>query len=697
MAEFVYCFDSFTRLPNPEQEEPFTNPTNDIIIPVQMTSNRVAFKSMELVTAEISSAQFLIEERWSRMYFMNGLFFTCEDEEERSVFIETSEGVSITAILPLRYNTIIALDASDPTTPIFTTAEPHLLDSLGGGLWNWGELVRLVSTAVEAPLMSSEGELLPNVTILTDTTFSVSGFSPVTDWIPNPAATTFGYVYFPPIPSYTIMASILQTLLARSVLQLLNSTCSYQVTYNPCTGRFCISIDPKVPWTSVVCVGEKSILHLLGFRLGENHLEKKEIDECGRSGCREIITVSQPVCTNSLDTLGLCQFRMRPGNYPLAVNFIDELNAQSNRFYLTTEENLQITNPATGEAFDAIIPPGLYTPQSLALTLEEIFDTLWPTLGLEIMYYVDPQPCCLDPNLNYFTLTSSTDTKFNLDLEASTLAFRLGFTSTNLTCYSTYESNCKFVYTPCINLNTYNSCIFSYNLCQDGSNTLLISVNNPPPLPLATTTATIVDSTVVVSNVDQAHGFQVGQLVSLTVGGETYTLRVSEVPSGTTFIAELGALDLDGFPPNTPVSVNSGECCTPSLMFAPRKRNRIMYLFWGFQDKDLQWTPSFNGTYAALGTMVLSPRNYVMMQVLEPTGSAHVEQLNIARNNRSNFIAKLVFLLNPVRVLDRFYPMRMRFFSPTIVTRLHLRLLNPDGSLFQLHNQEWSGTIRFYT
>jgi hypothetical protein len=185
--------------------------------------------------------------------------------------------------------------------------------------------------------------------------------------------------------------------------------------------------------------------------------------------------------------------------------------------------------------------------------------------------------------------------------------------------------------------------------------------------------------------------------VSVTVAGNTYTLVVLEILSGTTFRASLGALDLGGLLPNTNVGVVATECCNPSLLFAPRKRNYIIGLILGFGICDILWNQDFMGTYIASGVIVLSPRHYVLVQILDPIGSARFQHCDLNRSTPINLIAKVNLEFGFNLNFQRYYNARLHFFSPTMITKLHIRLLNADGSLYQLHGRQWSGIFRMYT
>jgi hypothetical protein len=88
--------------------------------------------------------------------------------------------------------------------------------------------------------------------------------------------------------------------------------------------------------------------------------------------------------------------------------------------------------------------------------------------------------------------------------------------------------------------------------------------------------------------------------------------------------------------------------------------------------------------------------NYVMVQIVDPPGSAQCEQLSV-RGTQSGFISKAVLVNSTWRTLDGEVPRTMRFFPGRKVTDLHVRFLNPDGSLYNLQGKPWSATLLFET
>jgi len=707
MTEYTYAFDSFDNISPKEADDP--NPTNDITIKVQMTTNRVAVKAIELATVEMPAPQNLIEDQWSRLYFSFGIPLNSLNPNPRT-FTITTDTDTFSVVLPPVNNPIIALDDSDPTTPVFTTQVPHLLTS-AAPLWNFGDVVQVVAAAAQVVLTNPTGGLLATVTVISETTFSVSGFPPATIWKPNPLATTFGSLFYPTIPSFDFMALLLQTLMHQSVGAVVGLNYSpgiYCIQYDDKKGAFCVQIDPRyrdsLPErfvSSKIAVTVGSLANLLGYLPANIPLIKYDRKQCGddfRCASEEAVFIQN--CSRPGEILGLCDIKVTPGKYPTTDSIIQELNFQSNRFYFdpgTAPYTLVLSDALVGTSYTITIPTGLYTPMSLATTLTELIQTAWAGSDIAVSYLT------LENNANQFMFTSPSGILFNLDfgnMATSNAGFKLGYTFTNFRGYSTYTSNVPFEYHDC-NSEHFNGCIFAFGLLAGTADRMFISANPPPPLPddgttLATITGANLDELTITSTL--AHGFQIGDLATVTVSGVTYTLPVTAVPSGTRVVLDIGALDLGGLVPNTSIALAHVMPCKLSLMFAPRCSNNFMFRVLGFPACDVMWTQAFSGTYLGPYAIDTNSRSYVLVQIPEPSGgSARFEHTNVTGHNQTNIIGKVVLLLNPVRALDRYYPMTLFYFSKTILTQLRIRILNPDGSLYQLHGASWSGTLRLYT
>ena len=106
------------------------NPTNGVTVPF-LTSSQAPVREIAFGTVEMPLPQYLVEHEWSRLYFSEGVSLVVDNhtnEPLREFGVEVN-GTVYRALLPMWLNPVIAVDASDPTSPIFTTLFAHALES----------------------------------------------------------------------------------------------------------------------------------------------------------------------------------------------------------------------------------------------------------------------------------------------------------------------------------------------------------------------------------------------------------------------------------------------------------------------------------------------------------------------------------------------------------------------------------------
>lgn len=690
MTEYVYCFDSFSAVPKSSgSTDP--NPTNDIRLPVHMTANRLNVASIELATVEVPAVQFTIEDDWGTIYLSGGLPLTDATTSSRTLTI-TDSSYSYTAELPLVLNTIVGIDDTDVTAPIFETENEHLL-STAGLVWTFDDVVSLISTASDTPLTVAAGGLVSTVTVIDDTHFQVTGFAAGTAWKPNGSATTFGSVYYPQIPNPDILADLLEQLLQQSVTSVVGTSWDwFEVSYAAATGRFSVGVRPVYQTSApahladaYLVVADGALAAELGFATGNYPLVATSVPLCaGPSMCRTERWLFSPARSLPGQTLGVAAVTLTPGDYESASELVAELNLQLNRFFFDSSSThlLRIAN-TIGTVFDVEIPPGLYAPDPLATTITEVIaaDT---TLDVEVTF---------DPDTDQFTFTSAGGSVFALEFaetSTTTAAFTFGFPQSRHSGFVEYTSPLPIGYLP-TGTDRYPSAVLT--VTTNGSSELVVTTSIPPPI-AATANVTGTDSdTLTVTGTDAAHGLQVGDLALVTISSVEYELEVTSVTSGTEYVAALGSLSL-GI--GVDEVVTSAMYLPPqlNLMFAPRALNSRLPAVLGFQPTDVLWTSSFGGSHLAPLSVNLTGNRYLLVEILDPIGSAQFEHMDGKGHNKATLIGKLVRASE--YGVDRFYPMHMKFFGKKIITSLHLRLLNPDHTLYHLHGHSWSGTLRFY-
>jgi len=121
-----------------------------------------------------------------------------------------------------------------------------------------------------------------------------------------------------------------------------------------------------------------------------------------------------------------------------------------------------------------------------------------------------------------------------------------------------------------------------------------------------------------------------------------------------------------------------------------------LYFLSGSSDQVFgKLVPAGNGGWVSAMETSLSGPSYILMQIVDPMGSAQCEQVSMG-GNVSGIIGKLVFV-SLFKTLYEHVPRIFRFFPARRVTEIHVRLLNPDGSLYNLHGMHWSATLLFRT
>ena len=178
---------------------------------------------------------------------------------------------------------------------------------------------------------------------------------------------------------------------------------------------------------------------------------------------------------------------------------------------------------------------------------------------------------------------------------------------------------------------------------------------------------------------EDTHGFRVDDAVIIKVGEESALTRV--------IAKRLHSIEVD-----RPHGWDRHQTLACSVKSFPAP----LYLLSGVRDQIFgHMVPAHNGGWVSTQPLDLGGPSYVLMQILDPMGSAQCEQTS-ARGNVSGIIGKLVFV-SLFKTLYEHVPRIFRFFPARRVTEIHVRILNPDGSLYQLRGAHWSATLLFRT
>ena len=178
---------------------------------------------------------------------------------------------------------------------------------------------------------------------------------------------------------------------------------------------------------------------------------------------------------------------------------------------------------------------------------------------------------------------------------------------------------------------------------------------------------------------EDTHGFREDDAVTIKVGEQTYLTRVVHT--------SLHSIEVDR--PHGWGHAQDQACSVESFP-AP------LYLFGAHGDPMFGYmAPTCSGAWLSTQPTDLRGETYVLMQIVDPMGSAQCEQAS-ARGTVTGIIGKCVFM-SLFRVLNEHAPRIFKFFPSRRVTEIHVRLLNPDGSLYQLRGMHWSATLLFRT
>ena len=747
-TEFVWCMDTHNRDRNHHPLEA-DNPTNDVRIPVNLSINRVSVSSIELATLELPRAQRLVETAWSKIYIGHPVTFQAKMDAPLFNLQICDKFNQYTAEFPNTLNPVVAVEVESDSV-LFRTRKRHLLGT-HRQYWNWGEGVELLGLSSVVDLTDAQ--------VVSETEFRVFGVdvSGV-----NLSASCLGFVWFPPLPSPNHVASVLEGELRRVFQELYpNLHCgSFRAWFDKEKGRLCICVSlnhTNVLRHAVLMVSNPgSAAGLLGFGV------------CNQAFARQ--TPPGTVCASCHPGTVSC-IELTTGTYS-AEELAAEMDFHGNRFYLetvpatatvSTDLSVALYKLQFGTNFGDVrtlsVPAGPYTPTSLASTLTALFQTAWPEGHIAVDW---------NPTDQVFAIRSENGTVFSLEFQTSSqtnVHSRLGFAAIRHTTEHQYVSDnavsaAMFVDSQC-NLY-YPTSIWSTTVNRRASK-FMFNLARAPPLPFVTTTLTTSDDRIEVCNPYAAHGFQVGDVVTLESVNEGIVTRlpVESVVSGTCFVLNACGLDITNpvysldtltftpvvdqtvelkdlevteasvndtvlvtcnnvtfagkvvqlnplqidFAPNTlscidtvlttadtlrfPFSVHNNVAPKLNLLFSP-KPQALKPSILGFYPQDVLWT-GIDDNFQSPLVYRLQAASYILVQMIYPVGSARIEH-NYLGDNKTDILGKIVIL--PFPWLERFYPMKSTFFSNIKLEYVHLRLLNPDHTLYQLHGHEWSATMR---
>lgn len=712
--------DTHNALPKPITNDPSENdnPTNDVIIPCRFPQ-RLNVAQLSLGSLEIPLAQYNIEKEWQTLYFDEGIdLYVMDPSQESLVQFSIQENMNVyTAQLPPRLNPVIDINPLGPTTSaVFTTQYPHMLDLRG--FFNFGEeSMKLIDTPLSDPAYLNITNLTTSnaaLTILSDTQFQLTWAGPVT-FNANPSG-VLGYVSTPSIPSPVYLADL--------VTQALNLVIPghWSVTYNPCNGKYKLcyvgltcELQDLSPATLLI-PGNNSLPHIMGFGCINVNIplpftETKNLSIFDQTRPREPI-VQPNNCIESIECSPCrSQIQIDEGNYS-PESLMNNLARQLNRFYFDPGCNLSAnvppgpvttSNPVNfvysthcGLCFTLQIPFGLYTPDTFAAFLQSQMIANIPSIT--VTWNLDS---------GQFIFSANEDFGLEFDVGTTELAFRMGFYpichrnnnsySSTIPFYYPTKGCCgttipfrhlSYVYSPLLNSNQRK---FIIEVCKTRC------INNVGPIvDNGDGTITITTQLQLVPLINLAHGYQVLDVVEITVGGQTYQLTVTRVDSYNQFTVDLGSIPAAVFVGN-PTCICLSNSITTNLYFSCVD-NDVFAQTLGYTNKcDALWNPTVPTTWIPPACFMLDWPQYVLVELTEPNGATrnmHIWDEDATHTDTlTRILAKVI--LYPQFRMERSFPFQMYLPDLRIINRVQVRILNPNHSLYRFHGKNWSFTLNF--
>jgi hypothetical protein len=730
--EYVAYLDTHNAEPKLDPDE---NPTNNVIIPCQFPS-RLNVAQISLGSLELPLAQYNIENEWNTLEFDEGidLFVMAPQFESIVQFVINENGTDVIGQLPPRLNPIVAVaplpNNINPTSVTFTTQYPHQLELRG--FFNWGEPMKVTGTPLFDSAINQLTLTNPNLTILNPYQFSLTLSGAALTFSTNPT-NLFGYVTTPSIPSPDYLATLVTFALN------LVAPGHWKIAYDSSNGKY------KLTWVGTNCEakeaspatlmidGVNSLPNIMGFGFVNVPIPIPGFDVVTYKfeKPRELPNLSG----NSLQSINCSPSRSRieidMGNYS-PNELMANVARQFDRFFFDSGCNTgaALLNVPTlfyysnqcGICYSFAIPFGMYSPDSFATFLQT-----------QIQINISSMSVTWDVNTGQFTFEAASD--FGLEFDAATvnttiqtaeLAFRLGFYPISYRNNNTYKSvmpfyyptkgscgtsmpdrHLSYVYSPMPQQILNNQKRFAIELTKTRSIATVGPVVNNADHTLSVTTQLFLSGGGG-SVVPIAHGFQVLDVVEVTVSGNTYELTVIRVDSYDQFTVELGSIPIGTIanltapvspftspaPPYNTYCVRLSNAIVSNIYFTCLE-NDVLALTLGFNKTDYLWNPAEPTSWIAPALYSLDYPTYVLVEMTQPTGATHnMHPWNTDSEHTdtiSNVLAKVI--IYPQFRMERNFPFTMIIPDLRIINRVQIRILNPNHSPYKLHGRNFSFTL----
>ncbi len=733
--EYIWCMDSLNRERLPD-DHLLPNPTNDIKIKTQLSVNRMAVTAIELASLELPRVQRLIEREWSRLYMFDG--FPMQSSFNNLLQIDDGVNQYDAKIPYLLLPVSISTNGMECTV---TSRIPHLL----------AESLPVWKICAQSVQLIGLPEIIEIESYGTATTFTFTfTLNSAPAWT-NTSAT----LYYAPLPSPEFIALLLSKSLNAS-FQTVHPGMSpaFTVGFDLTQSRLFIGLTEaalKIPALKNAKIigdgGALSLTSLLGFSPYQPLFNNKQ---------NRAMAAAVPYGTKFIE--------LDEGDYS-STELTTEIQYASNSTYLkppaitltkSTDIPLHVyylsIGTDTGSVIRVSVPSGMYTPMTLAITLTELLSAAWPTGQVTVLWNLAEE---------VYVFLSQNNTLFSLefDVQQTNIARNLGFNQFRYACAAEYKSSFY------VNPQTLNLCgttLYGNTICQVEDDLcatkITFYISNPNPLPVTGTIIQQVGTSLRVTNLQQAHGFQEYEIAQIGIGSRTYCLPVTSVLSGTEFIANFGDNTLPTYESgvtsssysndfevtvtldtNISISIDNtvllvyedvvyiGTVMTVNglLVTIDTTPNRVLGIllqitvpitvqhiapptrsFFLSQNNEYAIKPSILGfgesdllwtgrtVVQTPFTYRLQASTYILLEMIQPVGSARIEH-RYKNDNKTTILGKIITLNNPY--LDRFFPMKATFYNGIRLEHCHFRLLNPDHTLYKLHGHHWQATFRLYT
>lgn len=713
------CHGACDEFGQPLVDDP-ANPTNNVTLPISISEGPLKVVQAYIAMVQVPLAQYTVEECQKRLWFSEGIrldVLETADDTVRALSVEV-DGVVSTAQLPPFLNAVVDVDATDPTHPIFTTQFNHALDVVDA--WNWGQPIHLVSTPIDgdASLILSSS----NVTILTPTSFQVSGVTSTT-WTASGSG-VFAYVNAPTIPS--------PAHLARLVTAALDVVApgEFAVSYNPCTGMFTVvwngpqvgcQTDQRQSGCDVYLFNEysNSLAGIMGFA-GSSRLpfRRKTVEKSAGAYVRtttcpqyEVVGTFGFQCRSFID--------VQPGSY-LPQALLTELGSVFNRMYFDggcakdpALRSVFVFSDACGTCHSIPIPYGMYSPEQLAAYIQQEMNAADPLGNTYQVQYSQ------DDGVFLFESTATFGLEFGE--AANTMSpTRIGFLPVAYRGDTMYQSQRPFFapQTRCCGtlLPTGRPSYLYQPVWMSAQQKMSLNVCKPP---IVSGTLVNLGDGVGQITTGVAHGFNAGEAVDVTLAGNTFTVLVKHVVSAFVFNVELGGTALDAG--GSVCAVKSGIVVSNLLFSKLANQPHMPGYLLGFSERDVLWkddalapaasssslqpcaaqcvSPSQAVTgsppFVSVYNMELNTPQYALLHFTYPPGEAHCQQ-QWGDENMTNVLPIPLFTTN-TQQFTRVFPLTMHWPQGVRLTQVKMALLNPDHTPMQLHNKNWSVIIVLQT